>query len=304
MLDSDRGSGPNSGPLAVFPGDEFDPRVYTFYGRLFRTLCRLWFRFTLRGMERIPAQQCLFVGNHSGLGIVDVGCLLGAWQGRFGLTRRVVGMMHVTFVRAPLAGRLFRGFGAVMAAYDNGKAALAAGHDVMTFPGGDIDGCRPFYMPRAVRFATRRGYIRLALEAGVPVVPIATIGSHYTYLMAPGGEWIARNLGFERFTRNICVPLPLACVGVVASIALALAGVVPWWLAATGFIASLLPTPWRVTSEILAPIDIAALTAHIADPEARIEAAHEIVYGTLAEAVRTMSHRTPLPESLRPPESR
>ena len=71
---------------APIPGDEFDPRLYMFLGGLFRAVCRVWFRFVLRGMDRIPAEQRLFVGNHSGIGIADVGCLLGAWQGRFGLT--------------------------------------------------------------------------------------------------------------------------------------------------------------------------------------------------------------------------
>jgi hypothetical protein len=54
---------------------------------------------------------------------------------------------------------------------DLARAELAAGRDVITFPGGDLDAGRPFHLPRVVRFGNRRGYAKLALEAGVPIVP-------------------------------------------------------------------------------------------------------------------------------------
>ena len=89
-------------------------------------------------------------------------------------------MMHDFFVSAPFIGWLARSFGAVRAEPTAARDAFARGYDVLCFPGGDIDAMRPFTRPREVRFGVRRGYIRIALEHGVPIVPVATIGSHYS----------------------------------------------------------------------------------------------------------------------------
>jgi 1-acyl-sn-glycerol-3-phosphate acyltransferase len=230
------------------------------------------------------------VGNHSAIGIADVICLLGAWEALYGLRRRVVGMMHVSFVRAPILGWVCRKFGARLASYETGRAELTGGHDVVTFPGGDLDAGRPFYQPRVVRFGDRRGYVKLALETGVPIVPVATIGSHWTYLIAPGGAWLARMLVLPRRLRCDCLPVPLAAlVWLPAFLAWPL-GWLPFWVSALLFAAMIIPNPVRITSEILEPIDVCGLTREIADPNERLEAAHQIVHGVLSRHVAAMQH--------------
>ena len=203
-------------------------------------------------------------------------------------------MLHHGINVIPVLGWICRAVGAIDASPAAGREALAAGLDVLVFPGGDLDSCRPFYQPRAVRFGGRRGYLRLALEARVPIAPVATIGSHYTYLLAPGGEAVSRALRLKRLLRIENVPLPLGLLGV----ALALGGHAAGWLSPGAALAlvvvSLLPTPVRVTSEVLPPIDVAASTEHIDDPGVRIEAAHALVHGALQDAVRRMQHDRPL----------
>ena len=192
----------NGGMGAPAPRDHFNPRVFTLFGRLMSVVSRVWFRYALRGANRVPSSACLFVGNHSGIGIADVLCMLGAAQRYFGLTRRIVGLMHVTFL-APRARsslpRVRRGRRVTR----EREGGARGGPRRRRVPGGDLDSCRPFFAPREVRFGARRGYVRLALETGAPVVPIATIGSHYTYLLAPGGAWISRALGLKRLTETI-----------------------------------------------------------------------------------------------------
>jgi 1-acyl-sn-glycerol-3-phosphate acyltransferase len=255
---------------------------------------RVWHRFALRGAERIPRGPCLFVGNHSGIGVSDVLCLLGASVARFGVSRRIVGMMHKTFIEAPIVGWFTRSFGAVYASRESAREAIARGEDVACFPGGDIDSSRPFYEHRDVDFGERRGYVRLALETGVPIVPVATIGSHYSYLLLPGGFTVSRLFGLKRRLRVERVPIPLFVVALVLFDALAIAGVVPWWAVAIATVLAILPSPVRVTSEVLPPIDVSARTAHIDDIEARVEAAHAMVHGALKDAVQRMRHDAPL----------
>lgn len=272
---------------------DYDPGFARAFGGLMAAVTGLWFRYRLRHAHRVPRGPVLFVGNHSGIGIADVLCLLGGWTSAFE-GRRCVGMMHKMFVEAPVVGWIARRFGATYADPQAARVALARGYDVACFPGGDLDACRPFYEPRRVEFGARRGYVRLALEHGVPVVPVVTLGSHATYTLLPGGAWIARVTGMRSWARCERFPLVLGTVASALALLLALAGALPWWAALVALVASLVPNPVRVTSELLDPIDVAARTAHIADPAARVEAAHALVHGALARALETMSHEEEL----------
>ena len=247
--------------------DHFDAEFFGKTGRALDTFCRVYFRYQIRGLDRLPPPPCLLVGNHSGLGTAELLCMVGAWWRTFGTRRRVTGMMHDFFLSVPGIGHYYRGVGAVPASRDSAVAALAAGHDVLVFPGGDIDSCRPFYRPRLVDFGRRRGYIHVALRGDVPVVPLATIGSHWTQPMAPGGALLARLLGLKRFLRTERVPLPL-----------------------TG--ALLLPA--RITTEVLPAVPVTARTEGMADLGARVERAHELVFHPLQDAVARMEHGRPL----------
>lgn len=133
-------------------------------------------------------------------------------------------------------------------------------------------------------------YARLALELGVPIVPVATIGSHYSYTMLPGGTAIARIARMKRWARTERFPLVLGVVVAFVVDGVALAGVLPWWTMGAAAVLALVPNPVRVTSEVLPPIDVSAATSHIADPAERVEAAHALVLGELRRAVATLEH--------------
>lgn len=270
--------------------DTFDPSFFDRAGRFLRWITRIWFRARVHGLERLPPGPCLVVGNHSALANAEIACMLGGWQQAFGRSRRVTGLMHDLFIRIPGVGHFYRRIGAVPARREAALEAFAAGHDVLVFPGGDVDACRPFYQPRGVHFGQRRGYIRLALEAGVPIVPVATIGSHYSWLFAPGGQVLARLFGLKRLFRLECLPLPLGWLAAALMAVLGAAGVVSWgWVALVALLAAI-PTPARVTSEFLPALDVAKLTEGL-EGDARVEKAHGIVYGALQNAVTNMRHR-------------
>jgi 1-acyl-sn-glycerol-3-phosphate acyltransferase len=276
-------------PRVDEPADDFRPWFYLAFGSAMRAGASVWHRYEMRGMEKIPSGPCLFVGNHGGTGTSDVLCMLGAWRARFGLRRRVVGMMHDINLALPIMGWCAKSFGATRANPAAARHALGRGYDVVCFPGGDMDSCRPFTAPREVRFGDRRGYARLAIETGVPVVPLATLGSHASYLVLPGSDRVAavaRRLGL----RSRAFPVTLGSLGVLVAIALAVVGAVsPWWIA-VALIAALVPTPVRITTDALAPIDVCTLTAHVTDPKERVELAHRLVHGALSDALRSMRH--------------
>jgi len=272
-----------SSAVAVVPPLRFERTA-----RLCRWFTRLWFRHTWTGWEHLPAGPCLLVGNHSGFGTADTLCLGGAWYERFGARRRAVGLTSDFIWKTPILGHVVRRLGALRARRETARQALAAGLVVLVFPGGEIDSCRPFYRPRSVDFGNRRGYARIALEAGVPIVPVATIGSHWTYPMLPGGRALAR-LGLRRFVRADAVPLPIGFF-LAAGVAVAgLTGVLALpWLALVPVVA-LVPLPVRISSKLLPPIDVTriALDAPLED---RVEATDAAVLEALRRGVGEMRH--------------
>jgi 1-acyl-sn-glycerol-3-phosphate acyltransferase len=262
-----------------------DPGLARAFEAFLRFVARYWFRFRVRGVENVPAQPALFVGNHSGIGIADVICLLGS-RTEIAPHRRAVGLMHDLFVNMPIVGRLSRAAGAVSAHPAHARQALARGYHVAVFPGGNLDACRPITEARRVVFGKRRGYVRLALETGAPVVPIATLGSHPTYVLLPWigdaiGPWF-RRLGLSRDERT---PVPLASLLVLDAVVGVALGVFPWWTILVALVVLLVPNPCRIESVILEPIDLRAATAHVEDPEERIELANDIVLRRLQAVV-------------------
>jgi 1-acyl-sn-glycerol-3-phosphate acyltransferase len=262
----------------------FDQARYLALAGHARAFSRRWFRFELRGVERIPAGPCLFVANHSGAGYADVICLLGELGGRFGAGRRVVGLSHGFPLALPGYGDFLRSCGAVDASPEAARAAFARGHDALVYPGGDIDAYRGVHRPRDVVFGNRRGYVRLALEMGVPVVPMATIGSHWTYLVPPGLARLGRVLGLKQRFRTEVLPVTVGALGVGAAALLA-----PWALP-FAVAAAVVPNPARITTEVLPAIDVRAATEGETDADARVERAHELVHGALQAAVRALRH--------------
>ena len=273
--------------------DRFNPRFFLRVGGLLDRLARVYWRYQWRGLDRLPAGPAVLVGNHSALGTAELICMVGRWSKHFGTKRRATGLMHDVFMKTPGFSHYYRAVGAVPANRDNARAAIARGHDILVFPGGDLDSARPFYQPRRVFFGKRRGYVRIALESGVPIVPIATIGSHYTWLMAPGGRAVARLLRLDRLLRNDRVPLSFGIGLALLAGVLFGAGWLPLWATLLLVVVGLAPTPARITSEALPPIDVCAETAHLDSMEARIEEGHALVLGALEGAVAHMQHGKP-----------
>ena len=83
-------------------------------------------------------------------------------------------------------------------------------HDLTVMPGGDKDAWRPFSERYQVNFAGRTGYAKLALEMGVPVVPVAHAGAQSSLVVLSDGTPIARALGFHRLVRAEVYPLHLS----------------------------------------------------------------------------------------------
>ncbi len=99
---------------------------------------------------------------------------------------------------------------------------------------------RPSWKRHEVDFGGRMGYVRLAREAGVPIVPIASVGGQETALFLDRGQWLAKLLRVDKLARLKSVPISLA---------------LPWGLNISD-LAGHIPLPAKIVVEALDPIDV------------------------------------------------
>jgi len=204
-------------------------------------LSSIWFRGEVRGMERIPeGRPVLMVGNHSGGNVTpDTIVFTLAFYTYFGVERRFHQLAHNLVLASP-AGPYLRRFGTVAASHQNAHKALEAGAAVLVYPGGDWEVHRPSWQTNRVDFAGRKGFVRLALENDVPIVPVVSIGGQETALFLSHGQRLSKALRLDRMFRLKVLPISLA---------------IPWGLNIGDFLGHL-PLPAKITVEALEPINI------------------------------------------------
>jgi 1-acyl-sn-glycerol-3-phosphate acyltransferase len=205
-------------------------------------IATFYFRAEVRDIGNVPAERpALLVGNHSGGNvIVDTFVFSLAFSTYFGVERPFHQLAHNLAIAWPLAGEMLRKSGTMSASHEHAERALAAGAPVLVYPGGDWETHRPSWEGDRIDFAGRKGFIRLALDAGVPIVPVVSIGGQETALFLSRGAGLARALRLDRLARLKVLPISLA---------------LPWGLNVGDF-AGHLPLPAKITIEVLPPIDL------------------------------------------------
>ncbi len=204
-------------------------------------IASVWFRGEVRGMEKIPEEgPVLLVGNHSGGTITpDTIVFTLAFNTYFGVERPFYQLAHNLVLTSPV-GPYLRRFGTVAASHENARKALDAGAAVLVYPGGDWEVNRPTWEANRIDFAGRRGFIRLALDTGVPIVPVVSVGGQETAFFLTHGERLAKLLRLDRLFRLKTLPVNLS---------------LPWIVNIGDFLGHL-PLPAKITVQVMDPIDL------------------------------------------------
>jgi 1-acyl-sn-glycerol-3-phosphate acyltransferase len=204
-------------------------------------LASLYFRAQVRGLEHIPEEgPVLLVGNHSGGNLTpDTSVFTLAFSTYFGVERAFYQLAHNLVLSMPGLSFL-RKYGTVAASHENARKALQAGAAVLVYPGGDYEVHRPSWQGGRVDFGGRKGFLRLALDEGVPIVPVVSIGGQETSLFLSRGERLAKGLRLDKLFRLKVLPISIALP----------------WVINVGDMAGHLPLPAKITVEALPPIDL------------------------------------------------
>lgn len=199
-----------------------DPAAIHRVRRVLEPLAR-YHRFSVEGLEHIPATGPALLAVHHTFATYD-GFLLGGAIFD-GMGRLPAGLGDDRIFDLPWLGGFARSVGIVPASPEAGERVLAEGGILGVAPGGMWESLRPRDERRRSRWEGRRGFVRLALRMGAPILVAGCPAADSIFTVYP-----------SRITdgvyRRLHVPLPLV----------------------RGLGPTLIPRPVQVTGYIAAPI--------------------------------------------------
>jgi 1-acyl-sn-glycerol-3-phosphate acyltransferase len=243
---------PNSGRERFFMNfdpDSLDGRDPEFINKILpyvRAFNKHYVRLNSEGLENIPRGPAMYVSNHNcGITSPDFACTLGTLWDTLGAETPLYGLTHdFVMLRFTNIGRFIHKLGALRAANENAYLVLASGGQVLVYPGGDLETFRHSRLSDTVIFGPRTGFVRVAQQSGVPIVPIVVQGAHRSVYIFDEGESIAKVLNHIPYWKEWRVerfPLALA---------------LPWGLAVGPFM-PYLPLPFKIRMRFLPPVNVA-----------------------------------------------
>jgi 1-acyl-sn-glycerol-3-phosphate acyltransferase len=146
---------------------------------------QLYFRAEVHGFENVPDEPVLFVGNHSGgANTPDTFMFTLAYHTFMTVEGRpLVALAHEVIVRIPVIGDIARKYGMVQAGQSAAGELLAEGANVLVYPGGDVEALRPWRDRNKIMFDGRKGFLKLAHERRVKIVPVVSVGGQETFFV-------------------------------------------------------------------------------------------------------------------------
>ena len=177
-------------------------------------------------------------------------------------------------MKLPGLGAYFSRAGVISPSPENIAAAFAAGHDVVLWPGGEVDSFRTWTKRDQVVLGGRKGFIRLAIRAHVPIVPVASVGGHDTFFVLAEGRGIAQVLGLKKRFRTEVAPITLS---------------VPFGISLE-LLPAHIPLPAKIRTEFLEPIELDP------DPERAndndyVDRMYRDIEGRIQAGVDRLAHR-------------
>jgi 1-acyl-sn-glycerol-3-phosphate acyltransferase len=159
-----------------------------------------YWRVEVTGLENLPADgRALLVSNHSGVLPFDGAMIATAIYHETDSQRIARALVASWFPTLPFLSVLLRKTGQVQANPYNALQLLERDELVVVFPEG-YKGVSKLYRDRykLARFG-RGGFIRVAVRAGAPIIPVAVVGAEETYPVIGRSELLARLLRFPFF---------------------------------------------------------------------------------------------------------
>jgi len=216
-----------------------DTLFYRVLPRLLLEIMKKYFRLEVEGLEHVPARgAAIIIPNHSGFSGFDALILADTVHQKARRIPRV--MTHHLWFLTKTTSIPAQKLGFIEASFKNGVSLLKRNNIVILFPEGENGNFKPSSkMYQLQEF--KRGFVRMALEAQVPIIPVIIIGAEESNINLS-------SLKFTKYLRGTVLPLPL--------------NIIP------------LPVKWKI--KFLPPIRLPYEASQIDDSELMSEIASEI----------------------------
>jgi 1-acyl-sn-glycerol-3-phosphate acyltransferase len=181
---------------------------------LYEPIYSRWFRTEWEGLEKIPTEGgALLVANHAGAIPSDAPVIMHGIEKE--LERPVYGLADYFFRTVPVVGTLWARSGGVSARPANAYRLLKEQRQLaLVFPEGTKGPSKSYTDRYQLRRFGRGGFVEIAMRAGVPVIPIAVVGSEEAMPVVFRLPTLAKALGVPYFpvTANLLAMGPLGAV--------------------------------------------------------------------------------------------
>ena len=186
--------------ISQMMGANRETLLYKLLPHFFLELMKTYFRVQVEGAENLPKRgKALITPNHSGVSGFDAMVLQHEITRASGRHPRVL-THHLWFMTKTTsipANRL----GFIEATTDNGVKALNKNQIVVLFPEGEYGNFKPSSKAYQLQ-EFKRGFIRMAIMTGAPIVPTLILGAEETHVNLS-------RLKLTKFLRGVVLPLPL-----------------------------------------------------------------------------------------------
>jgi 1-acyl-sn-glycerol-3-phosphate acyltransferase len=177
-----------------------DALIYRVLPRFLMEIMRKYFRMEIEGIENIPKKgSAIIAPNHSGYSGFDAILLAHIIQKEARRIPRV--MTHQFWFLTETTSIPAQKLGFTEATYENGVQALKKNNLIVLFPEGEHGNFKPTSEKYQLQ-EFKRGFVRMALETGSPIVPTIVIGAEETHINL-------KDLKFTKFLKGVVIPLPL-----------------------------------------------------------------------------------------------
>ena len=215
-------------------------------------------RFSVTGLDHVLDDGAKLIAGYHGRGLpMDLAMVGYEIYRRKGYFPHAV--MHRRLWQIPVVRDVVDGWGAVPSEVPKLAEAIARGESFLVAPGGTREAFRRFDVRYQVNFGRRRGYLRMALQHGLPIVPVASWGVDDRYLGLVDGHALADRLGMPSDS--------LIWLGI------GLGGVFPLAL----------PFPVRIHTVIGAPIDVHSASNKTPGSPEHLDELNDLVTGRIQD---------------------
>ncbi len=170
------------------------------------------------GLHNVDKNRpALYVGNHTLYGGLDAPLIYLALYENKNIVLRSLGD-HVHF-KVPGWRNMAISCGAVEGTRENCHKLMQAGEHILVYPGGSREVAKCKGEQYKLAWKTRTGFVRMAMEHGYPVIPLASVGADDTYDIhfdaydfkaSKLGQLLLRNKRINQLLKNGEVIMPFS----------------------------------------------------------------------------------------------